>query len=82
MGIQGLSENGVVLADGRVLDADIVVLATGYDNIQTSVTKVLGEKVAERCKDVWDLDEEGKVNTVSECTSRLGRLLIVRGDVA
>ncbi|KAH9211323.1 hypothetical protein DL95DRAFT_465069 [Leptodontidium sp. 2 PMI_412] len=32
--------------------------------MRTSVTKVLGEKVAERCKDVWDLDEEGEVNTM------------------
>jgi len=26
----------------------------------------LGDKVADRCKDVWDLDEEGEVNAVSD----------------
>ncbi|KAF5864448.1 hypothetical protein ETB97_007551 [Aspergillus alliaceus] len=50
--------------DGTALEADIVVLATGYDNMRTTVRKILGDKVADRCKDVWDLDEEGEVNAV------------------
>ncbi|KAF2731016.1 putative flavin-containing monooxygenase YUCCA3 [Polyplosphaeria fusca] len=63
-GIKGFEEGGLVLADGRRLEADIVVLATGYDNMRTSARKVLGEEVAERCRDVWDLDEEGEVNAM------------------
>lgn len=65
---QGITRFGpreVVLADGETLDADIVVLATGYDNMRTTVRKVLGDKVADQCKDVWDLDEEGELNAVS-----------------
>jgi cation diffusion facilitator CzcD-associated flavoprotein CzcO len=65
-GISAFTKNGIELADGRVLEADIVVLATGYDNMRTSVNKVLGEEVARKCKDVWDLNEEGEVNAVSE----------------
>ena len=64
---QGIARFGpreLVLADGETLDADIVVLATGYDNMRTTVRKVLGDKVADRCKDVWDLDEEGELNAV------------------
>lgn len=64
-GIQGFSENALILADGRALEADVVVLATGYDNMRTTLRKALGDKVADRCKDVWDLDEEGEVNAVS-----------------
>lgn len=63
-GIKGFEENALVLADGRKLEADIVVLATGFDNMRTSVRKVLGDTVADRCKDVWDLDEEGEVNAM------------------
>jgi lysine/ornithine N-monooxygenase len=59
------------LADGSELKADIVVLATGYDNMKTSVRKIMGDKVADRCKDVWDLDEEGEVNAVRENSSVL-----------
>lgn len=63
-GISSFTDCGLVLKDGSFLEADIVVLATGYDNMRTTVRKVLGDKVADRCKDVWDLDEEGELNAV------------------
>ena len=64
-GIKGFNANALVLADGRELEADVVVLATGYDNMRTTLRKALGDEVADRCNDVWDLDEEGEVNAVS-----------------
>lgn len=69
-GIKGFKPNALVLADGRELEADVVVLATGYDNMRTTLRKALGDKIADRCKDVWDLDEEGEVNAVSRKTTR------------
>lgn len=63
-GISGLDERGLLLKDGSRLDADIVVLATGYDNMRTTVRKVLGDRIADRLVDVWDLDEEGELNGV------------------
>ncbi|KAK5118079.1 hypothetical protein LTR62_004125 [Meristemomyces frigidus] len=63
-GIKGFEENTLVLADGRKLDADVVVLATGYDNMRTTLRKALGDTVADRCKDVWGLDEEGEINAM------------------
>lgn len=64
-GIAGFKPHALVLADGTELEADLVVLATGFDNMRTTVRKVLGDKVANRCKDVWDLDAEGELNAVS-----------------
>lgn len=61
-GISGFDERGLILKDGSKLDADIVVLATGYDNMRTTVRKVLGDRIADRLVDVWDLDEEGELN--------------------
>lgn len=63
-GIARFTPDGLVLADGSALAADVVVLATGFDNMKTTVTKVLGDKVAARCKDVWDLDAEGELNAM------------------
>ncbi|KAL4928911.1 flavin-containing monooxygenase [Aspergillus undulatus] len=63
-GISAFDETGVLLADGSRLAADIVVLATGYENMHESVRRVLGDKVAERCKPVWELDEEGELRTI------------------
>ncbi|KAJ5554067.1 hypothetical protein N7513_004026 [Penicillium frequentans] len=60
-GITGFGPRELCLEDGSTLPADIVVLATGYDNMRTTVRKVLGDKVADRCQDVWDLDNEGEL---------------------
>ena len=64
-GISHFDDKHMVLADGTALEADVVVLATGYDNMRTMAKKIFGSAVSDRCKDVWDLDEEGEVNAVS-----------------
>jgi len=64
-GIASFRPEGLVLGDGGDLEADIVVLATGYDNMRTSVRKLIGDRIADRCRDVWDLNEEGEINAVS-----------------
>lgn len=63
-GIKGFEEDGLVLADGRKVEADVVVLATGYANMRTSVEQAFGKAEADKCKDVWDLDEEGEINAM------------------
>ncbi|KAL2828503.1 hypothetical protein BDW59DRAFT_50099 [Aspergillus cavernicola] len=63
-GIERFTEDGLVLKDGGELGCDVVVLATGYDNMRTTVRKTLGEGVAGRCRDVWDLDGEGELNAM------------------
>ncbi|KAG9236558.1 putative flavin-containing monooxygenase YUCCA3 [Amylocarpus encephaloides] len=63
-GISHFESDSLVLADGTRLPADVIVLATGFDNMRTSARKIFGDKVADRCKDVWDLDEEGEVNAM------------------
>jgi hypothetical protein len=64
-GIEGFDKDSLILADGQKLQADIVVLATGYDDMRTSLQKALGSEVASRSKDVWGLDEEAELKTVS-----------------
>ncbi|CAH0047271.1 unnamed protein product [Clonostachys solani] len=63
-GITGFTPDALVLKDGTELKADIVVLATGFDNMKTTAQKIMGDKVASRLKDVWDLDEEGELNAM------------------
>lgn len=64
-GISKFERDGLILADGNKLEADVVVLATGYDNMRTSLRKALGDEVADRCKGVWNFDEKGELNAVS-----------------
>jgi putative flavoprotein involved in K+ transport len=55
---------GVVLTDGTELEADVVVLATGYHGMVETARKLLGDEVADRCGPVWGLDEEGELRSV------------------
>jgi hypothetical protein len=64
-GINGFADRELLLANGDSLPADVVVLATGYDSMRTTVRKVLGDKIADKCSDVWDLDAEGELQAVS-----------------
>ena len=52
VGIERLEPDRVVLADGTTLPADIVVLATGYQNMRESARALLGDDVADRCQPV------------------------------
>ncbi|KUL81753.1 hypothetical protein ZTR_09400 [Talaromyces verruculosus] len=63
-GIKGFTPKALILANGSELEADVVVLATDYGNMRTTVRKALGDGVADKLKDVWDLDEEGELNAM------------------
>ncbi|KAK9472389.1 uncharacterized protein V1510DRAFT_417353 [Dipodascopsis tothii] len=62
--IKRLTETGIEFADGTTLDADIIVLATGYSNMRETGRKIFGSKVADQCNDVWGLDEENELRTM------------------
>ncbi|GKT81474.1 flavin-containing monooxygenase [Colletotrichum tofieldiae] len=73
-GISGFTPSGLALADGTMLEADIVVLATGYDGMRSSARKILGDEVADRVKDCWDLDEQGEINSYRRDTTNYGQI--------
>jgi cation diffusion facilitator CzcD-associated flavoprotein CzcO len=62
--IERFTRHGVVFADGEERSYDLVVYATGYTNMRDRVRQLLGDAVADRCTDVWDLDEEGELRTI------------------
>lgn len=64
-GIKEFIQDGLVLADGSKLDADIVILATGYKTMNDAVRQILGDEVADRVKPIWGVDEEGELRAVS-----------------
>jgi cation diffusion facilitator CzcD-associated flavoprotein CzcO len=53
-------ENGAKLEDGTVLEADMIVLATGYQNRKVEVAEWFGEEVAERVGHIARLDDQGE----------------------
>ena len=62
--ISKIVEDGVLFADGSKLEADVIVLATGYDNMRETARKVFGDKLADRVADVWGFNEEGEISAM------------------
>lgn len=51
-------ETGVVLADGRHLDAELVVMATGYGSMNGWAADLIGQEVADKVGKVWGLGSD------------------------
>ncbi|CEJ89591.1 hypothetical protein VHEMI05427 [[Torrubiella] hemipterigena] len=56
--------NGLKFADGDVIEADEIIFATGYENMRTQARIMFGDDVADKCKDVWGMNEEGEWRTI------------------
>jgi cation diffusion facilitator CzcD-associated flavoprotein CzcO len=62
--IERFTETGVVLEDGTQLDADVIVMATGYTGMRDTARRLFGDELGDRVRDVWNLDEEGELRTI------------------
>lgn len=62
--VRRFTPTAVELSDGRTLEADIVVFATGYKGMIETARRLLGDEVADRCTPVWGLDDEGELRGV------------------
>ena len=56
--------HGLRFADGTELEADEIVLATGYQNMRTQTRIMFGDDVADKVGDVWGFNEEGEMRTI------------------
>ncbi|GAC69152.1 flavin-containing monooxygenase [Gordonia soli] len=56
--VDHLTEDSVVLSDGTVLPADVVVYATGYGSMNGWAADLIGQDVADRVGKVWGLGSE------------------------
>ena len=62
--IRRFVRDGLELADGTKLEADLVVLATGFKNMHESARLILGNEIAGQTGPVWGLDEGNELNAV------------------
>jgi hypothetical protein len=62
--IDEVLSNGLRFVDGSELEADEIILATGYQNMRTQARLIFGDEVADRVGDVWGFDQEGEVRTI------------------
>ncbi|HEY2198671.1 MAG TPA: NAD(P)/FAD-dependent oxidoreductase, partial [Mycobacterium sp.] len=52
-GVERLTEESVILADGTELPADLVVYATGFRSMNSFVADIIGQVVADKVGKVW-----------------------------
>ena len=72
---------GARLKDGRIVPADLIVLATGYKNQQDTVRLYLGETIADRIGPVWGFDDNGELRNMWRRTAQPG-LWFTAGSLA
>jgi len=58
VGIDHYTEDGVVLTDGTELQADVVVLATGYGSMNGWAERLISPEVADKVGKCWGLGSE------------------------
>jgi cation diffusion facilitator CzcD-associated flavoprotein CzcO len=79
--IEKFVAEGARLRDGRIVPADLLVLATGYKNQQETVRAYLGEAIADRIGPVWGFDEGGELRNMWRRTAQPG-LWFTAGSLA
>jgi len=78
--VAGLDGRTVRFTDGTTMGTDMIVVATGYQNMSESVRALFGDGVAARVGPVWGLDEEGEVRALWRRTGQPG-LWIMGGSL-
>jgi thioredoxin reductase len=61
---------GVRLKDGSVVEAELLVTASGYRNQQEVVRRFLGDAVADRIGPVWGFGEDGELRNMWRRTAQ------------
>jgi putative flavoprotein involved in K+ transport len=77
--IEHFSAAGVRMKDGTVKEADLIVLATGYEGQKEAVRRVLGDETTERIGPVWGFDEEGELAGMWRPTGQPGLWFLAGG---
>ncbi|WP_218615457.1 flavin-containing monooxygenase [Pseudonocardia oceani] len=78
--ITGLTGDGVLLSDGELLPADLVVLATGYGSLEDAARQIVGDEIVDRCAPVYRLGEDLEMSAVWRRTAQEG-LWFMTGSV-
>jgi putative flavoprotein involved in K+ transport len=81
VGVARYTESGLELTDGSELAADLVVLATGYHGMGSTVRRVIGDVEADRIGPIWGIDEEGELRSMWRGTGHPG-LWFTGGNLA
>jgi cation diffusion facilitator CzcD-associated flavoprotein CzcO len=72
---------GIKMKDGSVAEADLLVTATGYKNLQDTVRMFMGDEIADRAGPVWGYGEGQELRNMWQRTPQPG-LWFTAGSLA
>lgn len=64
--------DGAIMKDGSTRQADLIVLATGYEGQAAAARRILGDAVGDRIGRVWGFDAEGELHGMWRPTGQPG----------
>jgi cation diffusion facilitator CzcD-associated flavoprotein CzcO len=70
--IDRFTPTGLRSTDGTHTEFDVIVLATGYENQQEGVRRLLGDDVADRVGPIWGFDENHIMRNMWQRTGQAG----------
>lgn len=69
--VETLTVDGLKFEDGSVVEADLIVLCTGFDKVfRNDAAKILGPDVADQMDDFWGTDGEGELRALAKPAGR------------
>ena len=77
--IERVVPEGLKMKDGSVVEADVIVAATGYKNQQDVARHFMGNEIADRLGQVWDFDEKGELHNMWRRTPMPGMWFVGGG---
>jgi cation diffusion facilitator CzcD-associated flavoprotein CzcO len=63
---------GLRMKDGTVVPCDLVVLATGFRNMQEGIRQLVGDEIADRVGPIWGFDEDYQMRNMYRRTPQDG----------
>jgi cation diffusion facilitator CzcD-associated flavoprotein CzcO len=69
---EGFTAEGLKMKDGSTLPCDVVVLATGFKNMQENIRAMFGDGVADKVGKVWGFDEHHQMRAMWRRTGQEG----------
>lgn len=79
--IESFTAEGLRMNDGTTKAADLLVLATGFKNMQDTTRVLLGDAVADRVGPVWGFGDDGELRNMFKRTAQAG-LWYISGSLA
>ena len=77
--IERFGPAGAEMKDGTIKEADLIVLATGYEGQAAAARRILGDAMGDRTGPVWGFDAEGELRGMWRPTGQNGLWFLAGG---